>query len=168
MLLLCGYNVSVGLIFLQNSSNVVHFRLAPKLIQNPEPQWTPWPVCISSTSPNTSTTSSYTWSSSHCGSAADYNTGSTPSTSGTRTSHQWHAAAYWRIIARITMWIVRVWRIRYLGMKTGCEIFFSTMVLQIYYVTSVVPTLWFILRARFSLDPLYSQANWYNGTGQLG
>ena len=49
-----------------------------------------------------------------------------------------------------------------------CENFFSTMVLQIYYVTSVVPTFWFILRARFALDPLYSQANWYNGTGQLG
>ena len=50
----------------------------------------------------------------------------------------------------------------------GSEIFFSTMVLQIYYVTSVVQTLWFILRSRFSLDPLYSQANWYNGTEQLG
>ena len=50
----------------------------------------------------------------------------------------------------------------------GCEIFFSTMVLQIYYVTSVVPTLRLILRSRFSLDPLYSQANWCNGTGQLG
>ena len=50
----------------------------------------------------------------------------------------------------------------------GREIFFSTMVLQIYYVTSVVPTLWFILRSRFSLDPLYLQAIWYEGTGQLG
>ena len=40
-----------------------------------------------------------------------------------------------------------------------------TVVLQIYYVTSCVPT---IFCSRFSLDPLYSHANWYDGTGQLG
>ena len=65
---------------------------------------------------------------------------------------------------------IQVFDVRYNLPKVEAvrEIFFSTMVLQIYYVTSVVPTLWFILRSRFSLDPLYSQANWYNDTGQLG
>ena len=48
----------------------------------------------------------------------------------------------------------------------GREIFFSTMVLQIYYVTSCVPTFSFVLRSQFCLDPLYSQATWYDGTGQ--
>ena len=38
----------------------------------------------------------------------------------------------------------------------GREIFFSTMVLQIYYVTSCVPTFSFVLRSQFWLDPLYS------------
>ena len=50
---------------------------------------------------------------------------------------------------------------------TGREIFFSTMVLQIYYVTSCVPTLSFVLRSQFWLDPLYLQATWYDGTRQV-
>ena len=40
--------------------------------------------------------------------------------------------------------------------RAGREIFFSTMVLQIYYVTSCVPTFSFVLRSQFWLDPLYS------------
>ena len=79
------------------------FDLLPSKFRTPKPQWTPRPVCIFGTSPNTSTMSSYTWSSSYCGSAADYNSRSTPSTQGTKTSHQWPVTAYWRIIARITM-----------------------------------------------------------------
>ena len=47
------------------------------------------------------------------------------------------------------------------------EIFFSTMVLQIYYVTSCVSTLSFVLRSQFWLDPLYLQATWCDGTGQV-